>query len=256
MKLSTVLLSSAFVLVAGGAYAAEVTHPFYVPGQGDVMSDTTYTFDSVDIDDVGKVTNNVLSEKVSVGVYKDLAVYVTGSNTWARFNPDQGSAEDEDRNLAWNVGATYNLVNTGNAFVQVDANYGQRENWASVGEYKAVGVALKGGYDFGWAMPYAKVTGEFPLAQSKQSTNDPIYNAYVGAYRLFADKVAVDAGVNYGWNKNDDGKDWSVVARVDYLFTDKISAGVFGSYMFDGREDDFGSDYDGYTVGLNLKAAF
>ncbi len=158
MKLSTVLLSSAFVSVAGGAYAAEVTHPFYVLGQGDVMSDTTYTFDSVDIDDIGKITNNVLSKRVSVGVYKDLAVYVTGSNTWARFNPDQDSAEDEDRNLAWNVGATYNLVNTGNAFVQVDANYGQKENWASVG------VALKGGYDFGWAMPYAKVTGEFPVA--------------------------------------------------------------------------------------------
>lgn len=31
MKLSTVLLSSAFVLVASGAFAAEVTHPFYVP---------------------------------------------------------------------------------------------------------------------------------------------------------------------------------------------------------------------------------
>lgn len=261
MKLSTILLSSAFIFAASGAYATEVTHPFYVPGQGEVMSDTTYAFTSIDGDDAGELTLNTLSEKVSVGVYKDLAVYVTGSNTWMRVNPDQGSAVDEDRNLAWNVGATYNLVNTGKTFVQVDANYGQRENWATVGQYKAVNVALKGGYDFGWAMPYAKVTGEFPVAQSKQSLNDPIYSAYVGAYRLFADKIAVDAGVNYGWVKNDDVKGWAVVARADYLFTDKISVGIFGSYIFDGQVDDnkyleLDTDYDGYTVGLNLKAAF
>ena len=256
MKLSTVLLSTAFVCIAGSVYATEVTHPFYVPGQGEVMSDTTYTYTSTDMDDVGKSTNNILSEKVSIGVYKDLAVYVTGANTWTRSKPDVGSAENEDRNLAWNVGGTYNLLNSNNAYVQIDANYGQQENVANVGEYKAVSVALKGGYDFGFAIPYAKVTGEFPLAQSKESLNDPMYNAYVGAYRLFADKVAVDAGVNYSWDKNDDGKDWSVVARADYLFTDKISAGVFGSYMFDGREDDFDTDYDGYTVGVNLKAAF
>ncbi len=256
MKLSTVLLSSAFILVAGNTYATEVTHPFYVPGQKEVMSDTTYTFNSVDFDDVAKVTDNTLAEKISFGVYKDLAVYVTGENSWTRRNPDRGPVVDEDRNLGWNIGGTYNLLNANNTYVQIDANYGQRENVATVGEYKAVTVALKGGYDFGWAIPYARVIGEFPIAQSKQSLNDPMYDTYIGAYRLFADKVAVDAGVRYKWDKNDDAKDWSIVARADYLFTNKISAGVFGSYMFDGREDDFDSDYDGYTVGVNLKAAF
>lgn len=258
MKFSTLLLSSGLVLFAGHALATEVTHPFYVPDQGQVLTDTNYSYSEVSYDKSGHASANTLSEQISLGVYDGLAVRVAGANAWTRDNPKDASAQDEDRNLSWSVGAVYNLVDSHNFFAQIGADYGQRENKADVGEYKYVNVDLKGGYDIGYFLPYLQVTGEFPMAQSKMSDNDPVYNFYLGAYRVFG-PLALDAGVNYGWDKNDDGKDWSIKARADWLFTDKLSAGIYAAWMFDGNEDTYDGhdeDYDGYTVGLNLKATF
>ena len=258
MKLSTLLLSSGLVIFAGHAFATEVTHPFYVPDQGHVLTDTNYSYTKVSYEKTGHASANTLSEQISLGVYDGLAVRVAGANAWTRFNPKDGPASDEDRNLSWSVGAVYNLMDQHNIFAQVGVDYGQQENASFVGEYKYVNVDLKGGYDIGYFLPYLRVTGEFPVAQSKSSSNDPIYNFYLGGYKVVG-PLALDAGINYGWDKNDDGKDWSVQARADWLFTDRLSVGVYAAWMFDGNEEDFDDtdeDYDSYSVGLNLKAAF
>ena len=44
MKFRTILLASAAVMFAGSAMAADLTNPFYLPGQGKFASDTTVDY--------------------------------------------------------------------------------------------------------------------------------------------------------------------------------------------------------------------
>ena len=44
MKFRTILLASAAVMFAGSAAAADLTNPFYLPGQGEFTSDTSVNY--------------------------------------------------------------------------------------------------------------------------------------------------------------------------------------------------------------------
>lgn len=254
MKLSTLFLAGTFAVLSTGAFAAEVTHPFYVPEQGKFLTDTNYSYTKVDVKHLGDMAAQNLSEEISFGVAQGLAIRLSGSNTWLRVNPDDAKSDKEDRNLAWKVGATYNILDTGSAFFQAKLGYGQAENRAVVGEYKAVDLALKGGYDFGYVLPYLQAGAEFPVMQSKYSDDDPQYNVYAALYKAFG-PVALDGGVSYVHNKNGSLSNWALNARADYLLTPSMSVGLFGSYSLDGKGAEK-VEYDQYTVGLNFKAAF
>lgn len=86
--------------------------------------------------------------------------------------------------------------------------------------------------------PYAIVAWYGDIDHSDDKNG--VWNGFVGAYKKLTDKVGATLGVNYmyvtgtdGWTYNDKTKEWDVIAKIGYMFTDKVAVELAGTYMLD-----------------------
>lgn len=240
--------------------ALEVTNPFYTPEKGSLSSVTSLATSRSQYNEnegKAKVYQNVLDEALAFGVTDAFAVTGSIGNTWQKFKVLGDSSDKDNSNFDFTVGGIYNILYEGPAKLQLNAHYGQKEteSHANDGAYKYARAGVKAGYDLRYFMPYASAEIEVPVAQSKDGNDKNTYNARIGGYRLFCHKLAVDAGVAYNHIEKYEMTDWTVDAEVSYYLTRKVTAGVFASYMIDGKAK-YNSDLSDRKVGLRLRAAF
>ena len=251
MKLKSVLLASAAVLFAGSAVAADLTNPFYLPGKGQMTSDTKAQYFRQD----GEY-NFSASEELAYGLTDNLAIVGTLGN---RF--DHEGEYNNSHNFDYEIGAKYNMEH-GRIKAQVAASYytydpqswygqsyagdpedGQNDRWQ-----KYINGEVKLGADMcDGLMPYAsyKFSGQIDSAD-----REFYQSAFLGVHK-YAGKWAADGGIRYDFET--DGRNENGVyaeAGADYYPMDKLAVGAFGDYGIGGEGT------DDYTVGLRAKVLF
>ena len=252
MKLRTMLLASAAVMFAGSAMAADLTNPFYLPGQGEFTSDTKVDYRRAEFDHNDfKGDAWRAAEEVAYGVSDNLAVFGVLGNDF-----DTEGYFNNDHNFDYELGAAYNMK-SGNLLSQVKASYYTIDPKDYLGHHtpyrwqKYINGEVKLGYDMGNGLtPYASYAlsgqidnGDRELGQS----------AFAGVHK-FGGNWAVDGGIRYDYNT--DGKNNNLVyvqAAADYYPMEKLAVGAFGDYNIGGSADDVDDDY---TVGLRAKVLF
>ncbi len=245
-----ILMLSVGVCIATSVSAASITDPFYVPEEGKFFSDTTVVYQDLEDTD-----NAAVTETLSYGVAKNVAINVTLSDQW---NWDADSSSDKYINPAWGIGAKYNITND-TIKTQVFGGYlqgGLSYNMFSMfGEHhsKVLNAGVKVGYQLEEGfLPYASIE---IIKVIGQNNADPVYAGRAALFKDFGNKVTADGGVFYLWSNEDFmgyEKALAIDASVDYLLRDDLSVGVKAAYILDTKPD----DVDGYTLGANLKLSF
>lgn len=250
MKLKSVLLASAAVLFAGSAVAADLTNPFYLPGKGQMTSDTKAQYFRND----GEY-NFSASEELAYGLTDNLAIVGTINNYF-----DRNGEFNNSHNFDYEIGAKYNMEH-GRIKAQVAASYytydpkswfgndyepedrGQNDRWQ-----KYINGEVKLGADMcDGLMPYAsyKFSGQIDSADREFNQS-----AFLGVHK-YAGKWAADGGIRYDFET--DGKNANGVyaeAGADYYPMDKLAVGAYGDYGIGGEGT------DDYTIGLRAKVLF
>ena len=255
MKLKSVLLASAAVLFAGSAVAADLTNPFYLPGKGQMTSDTKIEYFR-EKDGNGHYDNYFASEELAYGLTDNLAIVGTIGNYF-----DHEGEYNNSHNFDYEIGAKYNMEH-GRIKAQVAASYytydpqswfgqsdagdledGENDRWQ-----KYINGEVKLGADMcDGLMPYAsyKFSGQIDSADREFDQS-----AFVGVHK-YAGKWAADGGIRYDFET--DGKNANGVfaqAGADYYPMDKLAVGAYGDYGIGGEGT------DDYTVGLRAKVLF
>ena len=258
MKLKSVLLASAAVLFAGSAVAADLTNPFYLPGKGQMTSDTKIEYFR-EKDGNGHYDNYFASEELAYGLTDNLAIVGTLGNYFDHDTGDEGF--NNSHNFDYEIGAKYNMEH-GRIKAQVAASYytydpqswfgqsyagdpedGQNDRWQ-----KYINGEIKLGADMcDGLMPYAtyKFSGQIDSADREFNQS-----AFVGVHK-YAGKWAADGGIRYDFET--DGKNVNGVfaqAGADYYPMDKLAVGAYGDYGIGGEGT------DDYTIGLRAKVLF
>ena len=251
------MASAAIIALAGSANAADFTGSLYLPGQGQLLSNTAIEHSRVKFDKGGAAKDLYASETVTYGITDNFSVVGTIGNY---FNVKKYTNQEynNDHNFDYTIGGKYNM-RSGNWLSQVGLSYytynpksweGHRFNDARW--YKAVIANAQLGYDLGngWT-PYASFTAGSDIDQSHRSID---YIAFAGVHKT-ADKFAVDGGIRYKFNLEDANTNtWWLQAEANYFVTENVALGVFGDYYLGGTGSDE-IDYD-YTAGVNLKVLF
>ena len=261
MKLKSVLLASAAVLFAGSAVAADLTNPFYLPGKGQMTSDTKVEYGRTHVG--GGIYDSVYaSEELAYGLTNNMAIVGTLGNHF-----DVEGEFNNSHNFDYEIGAKYNMEH-GRIKAQVAASYFTYNPKSFLGHHtdarwqKAIKGEVKLGADMcNGLMPYAsyKFTG-----QIDEANREFLQSAFLGVHK-YAGKWAADAGVRYDFN-TDSHNNNGVYAQAgfDYYPMDKLAVGVYGDYKLGGKlnskirsytysGEDVGSDY---TVGHRAKVLF
>ncbi len=252
---------AAFLLAATTATATEMTHPFYLTPKGKIASDTQMAYQKFH---VKKMTNGfadyrtrdtVISQNFSYGIAPRVAVEAQISNAWNRLTYDGITTTDKEAtNIDWHVGATYDLYRQNDFYAQSRVLYTQKETHHYGEAYKALNGELKGGYDFGFILPYASVFAEIPLAQSKYADNNPKYDVSVGVYNKTG-YIAIDTALHYHYDELWESQKWYADTSVYAYVRSNIAVGAFFSYTFEdnGQNNAHG---DSHTIGLSVKTEF
>ena len=252
------LMLSVALCGASAIYAADVTNPFYVAGEGKFLSDTSATYQNFDH---GWTKSLLATETVSYGVAKGAAVAVKVADSWF-FN--WGSGHEKYDNPAFGISAKYNIVDDA-AKVQVEAGYEQgiftdeTASFAIAGDHHVKNIygTVKAGYDLGDGfLPYASLTVSKFIGKYNE---DPVYTGRIALAKTFNEHFTSDAGISYIYNseKNWAGKrikTWTADASVNYLFNESTSIGLKAEYLI--NKTPRWLKYDAYTIGANFKIAF
>lgn len=260
MKLRTMLLASAAVMFAGSAMAADLTNPFYLPGQGEFTSDTAVAYSRDKAKHHNGVEENLLlGEEVAYGVTDNFAVRGTIANKF-----DEQGEYNNDHNFVYDLGAAYNMRD-GNVLGQVSASYttwnpkdffGKREAKAVMGGNDRWQKILNGEVKVGYEMcngvtPYAS----YGLMGNVDAADRWLEQTVRAGVHKYGESWAADASVRYDFDT--DGKnsnEWWVEAEADYYVKENVALGVFGEYYLAGN----GSsevDYN-YMAGAHVKVQF
>lgn len=265
MKLRTMLLASAAVMFAGSAMAADLTNPFYLPGQGEFTSDTKVDYRRAEFDHHDfKGDAWRAAEEVAYGVSDNLAVFGVIGNDF-----DSEGYFNNDHNFDYELGAAYNMK-SGNLLSQVKASYYTIDPKDYLGHHtpyrwqKYINGEVKLGYDMGDGLvPYVSYGFQGQVDQADRAFYQ---SAFAGVHK-YAGDWAVDAGVRYDFNT--DGKNanaWYAQAEVDYYPVENLALGVYGDYYIAGNNvdarpysyavDDLPKFDSDYTVGVRAKVNF
>lgn len=258
----TLLLLGAMALATPAMAATEMTNPFYTPSKGGVSSVTSLDTGRTQTKGDGynvRDYRTTLGEALRYGITDSISVDGTISNTWMKYGEKGTRADKEDTNVDFTVGGTYSYT-TGPVLFQAGAVYGQKETEARFdkGAYKYLGATVKAGYDLGYFLPYASASIEYPVAQSPARNgglDKNTYEAKVGAYKFWCDKIATDLGVRYTHDENYEDTVWSADLEASYFITPNWAVGAYGTYAFASDAKWNGSVYD-KKIGLRLRAQF
>ena len=247
MKLKSVLLASAAVLFAGSAVAADLTNPFYLPGKGQMTSDTKIEYFR-EKDGNGHYDNYFASEELAYGLTDNLAIVGTLGNYF-----DHEGEYNNSHNFDYEIGAKYNMEH-GRIKAQVAASYYTYNPKSFLGHnldarwQKYINGEIKLGADMcDGLMPYASYKFSGQIDEADREFNQ---SAFVGVHK-YAGKWAADGGIRYDFET--DGRNENGVyaeAGADYYPMDKLAVGAFGDYGIGGEGT------DDYTVGLRAKVLF
>ena len=258
MTLKTTLLASAAIIaLAGSANAADFTGSLYLPGQGQILSDTAIQHNRTKFDHNGVHKELYASETITYGVTDNFSVVGTIGN-YFDVKKYTNQEYNNDHNFDYTIGAKYNM-RSGNWLSQVGLSYytfnpksweGHRATDERWNKYLIANAQL--GYDLGNGLtPYGSFTA---TGNIDESDRDIEYSAFAGVHKT-ADKFALDGGIRYEFNL--DGANTNTLwlqAEANYFVTDNVAAGIFGDYYLGGTGSDE-IDYD-YTAGVNLKVLF
>lgn len=150
MNYRTMLLATAAALFSSQAMAADLTNPFFTPGQGQITSDTNVGYYRIKAKHDGGVAEGYYAaETLEYGITDKFSINGTIANMF-----DTQGAYNNDHNFAYQIGAKYN-TNCDKVLFQVAANYMTFEpqsfygNEASNKWYKRLDGEVKLGYDLG-----------------------------------------------------------------------------------------------------------
>lgn len=260
MNYRTILLASAAVMFAGSAMAADLTNPFYLPGEGQLTSDTSFEYGREKMKHhAGADDSEVIAEEVMYGVSDNFAlkgVIANAFDTEGRYN--------NDHNFGYEIGGAYNMRN-GNVLGQVNASYatwnpkdfyGKRNaklhNDGNDRWQKVLTGEVKLGYDAGNGLtPYASYGVEGNIDSADRYL---LQTARLGVHKYTGD-WAFDGALRYDFDT--DGKNANQVwaeAAADYYLKDNVALGIYGDYYLagNGSED---VDYS-YDAGVHAKVLF
>ena len=256
MKLTQFLLAGAIVFAASGAMAYDLDHPFWGPSKGQFASDTTYSFERTNWQGFGVDLNDyaqTAAEKVSYGITDNWTASLEFEKDWSKENLGLFHSKGN----SWSVGTTYNVINNGQLFAQIGAEYGQvKEEHADVDKF--YGFSVKGGVKLGKVTPYAEAGWSSTLNNGKD--NDPIMNVRLAAYTELTKAIGLDTGLEYGHETSSPvvKGTYTLDAALSYSIHKNVSVRVFGDYLlYENQKKGLGVRVQrDYTVGAGLKVAF
>ncbi len=258
MNYRTILLATAAVMFAGAANAKDITSPMYLPGAGQLLSDTSIGYTRTSLKhNLGAGEDFRLSEEVTYGVTDNFSVVAELGNSFD-FEGLTNQEYNNDHNFDYTIGAKYNM-RSGNLLSQVGVSYftydpkswyGHRGNDARWQKY--LNGEVKVGYELqnGW-LPYTAFSATGNIDNYDRSVD---YSWFGGVHKT-GGKYSVDAGIRYDFNLDDANTNtWWVEAEANYFVRENIAVGLFGDYYLGGNYNDM-IDYD-YTLGLSAKVLF
>ena len=258
MNFKTSLLATAAFVYAGVAHAEDITSPMYLPGEGQLLSNTSLAYDRTKLKhNFGTGEDLRLAEEITYGITNNFSIVAEIGNRFD-FEGFTNQEYNNDHNFDYAIGAKYN-IRQGQWLSQIGVGYytydpkswyghhGNDERW-----YKSVNADVKVGYEManGW-LPYTS----FSVDSRVDYSDRPMYYSWFGGVHKTGDKYSVDAGIRYdfeldGTNTNT----WWVEAQANYFVNENIAVGLFGDYYLGGNYNGI-IDYD-YTLGLSAKVLF
>ena len=263
MNFKTILLTTAAVtMIAGVANAKDFTGSLFLPSQGELLSNTSIEHGRLKDKYAGVVKALVASEELTYGVTDNFSIVGAISNLFDGGYFSNIRELNNDHNFSYDLGVKYNH-NFGKVLTQVGLGYStyQPASWKghkgnSSDWNKEVNAEVQIGYDMGngW-VPYAMFTADTVVDEHHRPIN---YSAFAGVHKTF-DKFAVDTGLRYDFDHDDDTEQYFWQLEADYFLTDNIALGIHGDYFL-GGDDTLGylggnTKYE-YTIGAQLKVLF
>lgn len=268
----SLIFTGAFVLLSmtGNAKAddMDITSPFYLPDENEILSDTALTFQKMEFKNTPVAKDFVLREEVDLGVAEQTALrFVLGN----RFNFDHFTSQqyNNDLNMDYEIGVAKNLPLTESLKMQLGASYYTydpkswyghsrevktqiRNRLGSSRWYKALRGDVKLGYELENGLtPYASLAANGNIDSSNRNL---AYSAFAGLHKNEY-TFAYDVGLRYEFsNENDDNDSWFMQGSSDYFISDNTTIGGYVDYRFGGSYTPK-IDY-GYTFGARLKIKF
>lgn len=262
MNFKTMLLTTvAVTMIAGVANAKDFTGSLFLPAKGELLSNTSIDHSRLKDKYVARVfgVEKALSasEELTYGITDNLSIFGAIAN---EFEGRKVSSIDynNDHNFSYDVGVKYNH-NFGKVLTQVGLGYEtfQSASWTghkgvSSDWSKMIEAEVQVGYDMGngWT-PYAMFTADTVVDEHHRPIN---YSAFAGVHKTF-DKFAVDTGLRYDYDHDDDTEQYFWQLEADYFLTDNVALGIHGDYYL-GGDDTLGKTKYEYTIGAQLKVLF
>ena len=256
-----IFLFLSFFVFESVAKATEITNPFYISPKGILTSTTELSYQKSRTNEEFfgnnfRARNRAFSQRFEYGIAPKVAVVGNIANTWQRQRPDNGLLTDKtDSNVDWSVGGVYDFYNKDDAHLHLEVLYLQKETHHFRGAYKALHANGKAGYDLEWFLPYLGGQIELPIAQRKDSDNDLKYDSYAGLYKDFADLIALDTTVHYGFNHYTKSTYLTGRADLSFFIKDTIARGGFFDYTFLDHAKNHART-NGHTIGGTVKFQF
>ena len=266
MNYKTMLLASAAVLFSSQAMAADLTGALYVPGEGQLTSDTILSQSRVKgKHGMGAGDATTLAEVLEYGVTDQLTVLGSIANAF-----DVEGNLNNSHNFEYAVGAKYTTKLCDKTTFQVAVDY---ETWKPRTWYghqavkntpldrwqKNIGVDFKLGYDLGDGLSAYGIYGfDSDIDQADRTLGQSLK---VGLHK-YTGEWALDGAVRYDFST--DGKDyhsWWADVAADYYVKENVALGVYGSYFLDGSDrpnnlfNAHNIDY-AYEGGIHVKVLF
>ena len=253
------------LLVAGMVHAEDITNPFYLPDQkqvGLVTSAAVKRYVEKNATENAKSRRLLVKEDVQIGLTDSLALIGALGNIWdkwqASWDKPAWTTRTDWENFQWDAGLAWNVLK-GPARLQVSAKYGQNRLQNFAGEYKYATGEVMFGYQFKRLLPYITGSIEVPIGQKsglKGYAGDKlIYDTKVGVYQGSCEKWSLDTGVRLKYDENLESRTVLAEAEASYYLTPRISMGIYGSYMLDGRAK-YGHNLYEKELGARLRLFF
>ena len=254
-------LLSLFLLFSTISFGADITHPFYLPPMQKLLSSTQFSYQKFHVKNLPTGYSNYrtrdifLSQQFSYGIAPKVAIEFQLSNAWDRLKYDTSfSSDGEDTNIAWQMGAVYNMYQQNSFTTHAKILYRQKETHHLNGAYKAFYAQLKSGYDFNWFLPYISAHIEAPVFQGKNADNNFKYNAAVGLYKK-AGPIALDIALHYDYDKLWKSKNCYVNTALYSYFLSNTALGFFFIYSIEDNGKN-NAHADSHSIGITLKKEF
>lgn len=253
MNYKSLLLAGAAVMISGSAMAADLTNPFYQPGEGQILSTTSLeTSRTEKKHNGGAWDGNSLKQEIEYGINNNWSINGSITNDF-----DTEGVYNNSHNFEYSLGASY-VNQIDNVILSAGVEYATSNPKDYWGHHtperweKELSAELGLGYDMGNGLtPYAM----YEIASDIDTADRELDQAVMAGIHKFGGNYAFDIAARYDFTT--DGKNanqWWGLASADYYLKDNIAMGVYGEYFLGGSESNY-IDED-YTAGVQAKVLF